>query len=319
MVGVGAAMAVRYHCLMAEQLSLVVLIVALATGLVTSIVTISRVQTSQLAFFRYFLTNVLLFNLLILTGLVFRYMQLQLQAPDLKPYTIVLPTLLVLMAALKLGWLYAFVVMNRTLPSDVVPKQSTGLYARAAVAIFLCYLVMTATAVLMRLETLSQLTVILIELLIVGGALLAIRQLIRDARKLPGGERRKSLLIFGGYHLGLFLLILGVLVAGWLQPGPQSLAQLFTNSGFLFLFNLCALVWIRWFSPPQTVSNLERFELLDITPREREIIELIQVGKTNQEIADKLFISVATVKDHNHNLFRKSRVRNRLELANLFR
>jgi len=46
---------------------------------------------------------------------------------------------------------------------------------------------------------------------------------------------------------------------------------------------------------------------------------LINAGKTNQEIADELFISVATVKDHNHNLFRKSGVRNRLELANLFR
>ena len=48
-------------------------------------------------------------------------------------------------------------------------------------------------------------------------------------------------------------------------------------------------------------------------------IMLIQAGKTNQEIADELFISVATVKDHNHNLFRKCGVRNRVELANLFR
>jgi hypothetical protein len=46
---------------------------------------------------------------------------------------------------------------------------------------------------------------------------------------------------------------------------------------------------------------------------------LIQSGKTNQEIADQLFISLATVKDHNHNIFRKCGVRNRLELSNLFR
>ena len=38
----------------------------------------------------------------------------------------------------------------------------------------------------------------------------------------------------------------------------------------------------------------------------------------NQEIADKLFISVATVKDHNHNIFKKCGTRNRLELASLF-
>ena len=85
------------------------------------------------------------------------------------------------------------------------------------------------------------------------------------------------------------------------------------------LFNVFPLVWIKWFQPLQPVSNLERFEVPGVTRREREIIKLIQAGKTNQEIADNLFISVATVKDHNHNLFRKTGVRNRLELANLFR
>jgi len=113
--------------------------------------------------------------------------------------------------------------------------------------------------------------------------------------------------------------ILAVLVVGWLQPGPQRLAQLLTNGGFLVLINVFPLVWIKWFQPLQPVSSLERFEVLGISKREREVIKLIQAGKTNQEIADDLFISVATVKDHNHNLFRKAGVRNRLELANLFR
>ena len=56
-----------------------------------------------------------------------------------------------------------------------------------------------------------------------------------------------------------------------------------------------------------------------VDPRAREIIELIGEGRTNQEIAVKLFISVATVKDHNSNIFKKTGVRNRVELANLFR
>ena len=51
----------------------------------------------------------------------------------------------------------------------------------------------------------------------------------------------------------------------------------------------------------------------------REVIELIQAGRTNQEIADQLFLSLATVKDYNNRLFRKCGVRNRVELANLFR
>jgi DNA-binding NarL/FixJ family response regulator len=59
----------------------------------------------------------------------------------------------------------------------------------------------------------------------------------------------------------------------------------------------------------------ERFR---ITNREQEIIALICRGKTNQEIADTLFISLQTVKDHNHNIFRKTGVSNRVQIARLF-
>jgi DNA-binding NarL/FixJ family response regulator len=52
-----------------------------------------------------------------------------------------------------------------------------------------------------------------------------------------------------------------------------------------------------------------------ITKREGEIIQLICLGKTNQEIADELFISLATVKDHNYVAFQKLGVRNRTELT----
>jgi DNA-binding NarL/FixJ family response regulator len=91
------------------------------------------------------------------------------------------------------------------------------------------------------------------------------------------------------------------------------------NGAFLLLFNLFPAFWIRHFKPPRARSLTQQFESLGITPREREIILLIREGKTNQEIADELFISLATVKDHNNNLFRKCGVRNRVELANLFR
>jgi DNA-binding CsgD family transcriptional regulator len=54
-----------------------------------------------------------------------------------------------------------------------------------------------------------------------------------------------------------------------------------------------------------------------ITKRESEIIGLICEGKTNKEIADQLFISVTTVKDHNQAIFQKLGVRNRTEVTRL--
>jgi len=55
-----------------------------------------------------------------------------------------------------------------------------------------------------------------------------------------------------------------------------------------------------------------------ITGREIEIITLVCRGKTNREIADDLCISPQTVKDHNYNIFRKTGIKNRTQLARLF-
>jgi DNA-binding CsgD family transcriptional regulator len=54
-----------------------------------------------------------------------------------------------------------------------------------------------------------------------------------------------------------------------------------------------------------------------VTRREGEIIELICRGKTNQEIADRLFISLQTVKDHTHRIYLKLEVKNRMQLIHL--
>ncbi len=65
-------------------------------------------------------------------------------------------------------------------------------------------------------------------------------------------------------------------------------------------------------------SNTEDLETLcerfGVSRREREIIQLIRKGCSNKEIADELFISLSTVKDHNHNIFRKLNVSSRTQL-----
>ncbi len=44
---------------------------------------------------------------------------------------------------------------------------------------------------------------------------------------------------------------------------------------------------------------------LGISPRESEVLHLIAAGHSNQEIADRLFLSLNTVKKHTSTLFRK--------------
>ncbi|HEY2650634.1 MAG TPA: response regulator transcription factor [Solirubrobacteraceae bacterium] len=50
-----------------------------------------------------------------------------------------------------------------------------------------------------------------------------------------------------------------------------------------------------------------------LTEREREVLDLIAVGSTNKEIAEELFLSHHTVKEHTSALYRKLNARNRAE------
>ena len=52
-----------------------------------------------------------------------------------------------------------------------------------------------------------------------------------------------------------------------------------------------------------------------LTSREIEILSLISMRSTNEEIADKMCISTNTVKTHLYNIFKKINVENRLQAA----
>ena len=61
-------------------------------------------------------------------------------------------------------------------------------------------------------------------------------------------------------------------------------------------------------------SSRERERSL-LSQREREIVALVAQGFKNKEMAEKMFISEQTVKNHLHNIFDKLGVSDRLELA----
>lgn len=52
---------------------------------------------------------------------------------------------------------------------------------------------------------------------------------------------------------------------------------------------------------------------LGLSSREMEVLELIAQGFSNQEIADRLFLSLPTVKTHSSNLFLKLDVKRRTQ------
>jgi two-component system, NarL family, response regulator LiaR len=64
---------------------------------------------------------------------------------------------------------------------------------------------------------------------------------------------------------------------------------------------------------PEFILNQVELARLDISKRELEVLELMAQGLSNQEIADKLFVSLNTIKTHSSNLFLKLEVSRRTQ------
>lgn len=64
---------------------------------------------------------------------------------------------------------------------------------------------------------------------------------------------------------------------------------------------------------PEFILDETELQRLGISKREHEVLELMAQGLSNQEIADKLFVSLNTIKTHSSNLFMKLEVSRRTQ------
>jgi len=94
---------------------------------------------------------------------------------------------------------------------------------------------------------------------------------------------------------------------------------LFTSVLFLlkqFMLGYQGIIEVKYSSKKQIDMLLKKF---NITEREKEIIAYICEGDSNEQISEKLFLSVLTVKGYIHKIYQKTNVKNRVQLTNIFR
>lgn len=107
------------------------------------------------------------------------------------------------------------------------------------------------------------------------------------------------------------------------QSSHWLLAQLFIFCYFLTPAFLPSIIYFKigdFQLRKETNNSFDDFcRRFEISKREAEIIEQICKGKPNKEIADSLFITLQTVKDHASRIYLKTGVANRVQLTNLVR
>jgi DNA-binding NarL/FixJ family response regulator len=85
---------------------------------------------------------------------------------------------------------------------------------------------------------------------------------------------------------------------GYTQLGPGIAAKLMTQ-----------------FSPNSASNSTPPPSLAELTPREKDVLRLIANGANNKEIAQQLFISEGTVKNHVTNILNRLNLRDRTQAA----
>ena len=131
----------------------------------------------------------------------------------------------------------------------------------------------------------------------------------------------QSALIWGGFITVIKLLLLTYLVE---QADPDFLVKIFVSFRPLLLGVLIKIVCIPFEKhgtkedeevSTNAASPSPASELL--SRREKEVAILAARGYTNTQIADELYISVATVKRHLDTIFEKLKINSRRELKNI--
>jgi DNA-binding NarL/FixJ family response regulator len=77
----------------------------------------------------------------------------------------------------------------------------------------------------------------------------------------------------------------------------------------------------KYFSPmvtnilAESVARPEQITVGELTPREKEVLQLVAEGKSTKQVADKLGIGTRTVESHRVNMLKKMKVSNTAELV----
>ena len=131
--------------------------------------------------------------------------------------------------------------------------------------------------------------------------------------------------ILYGTSLALLLLLLKwlewqfIIINHAFEIYAGAIAVVFTGLGIWLAIKLITpkvktvIIEKRVFTNTHFILNQDELNRLHLSTRELEVLQLIADGLSNQEIAERLFVSLNTIKTHTSNLFLKLEVERRTQ------
>lgn len=310
------------------HVSIVALFLIFAASITFVVMAQQRFQMTGLAIFRAFRNTYVAFCFMLLLNLVVGYLVVILNHPlPASVFQRIFPVCQVLMT-LSL-FVHAFLLADCLLKLLAFPVGKV--LSRFFLGVGLAVAGVEVVGRLLEwkvqgepIQALVELVQNLITLLFLG--VLAGFMVRRGADPTTLEESRRLFSHVGWVFLLGLLLNVGLILAAWRGILPMIAAVL----GFVLTWGIMNALPVLHFD---TMLGLFRQEMNrpgadacqllkerhGISERELEIIQLVAQGRSNKEIADVLFISLQTVKDHISRIYRKLDVSNRVQLTNLFR
>jgi len=131
--------------------------------------------------------------------------------------------------------------------------------------------------------------------------------------------------IIYGVSLALLLLLLKwlewhfVIIDHAFEIYAGAIAVIFTGLGIWLAIKLVTpkvktvIIEKQVFANADFVLNQDELNRLRLSTRELEVLQLMADGLSNQQIAERLFVSLNTIKTHTSNLFLKMEVERRTQ------
>lgn len=305
----------------------------ITVGIITIAIMVWKTHSSQSIAFQLISKVILFFNLSMMVSLFYQEFLLHIRHLLNEDLSLILSYLFLLSARLlQLLMLYYVVQFVGELRGMNI-RKSIVLVAKITIGVLtFCMLTGSFVEIILQSTKLFFISTEVTAFIVQFVSLFSCVYTVNYSLSIDQPERKRSVAFLGSSY-AVFLsgvILLNISLYLWPQTGflkwpLEAILDIVINSA--------VLLWVWKFSEALTdtisdaafgriSSKNAGFDRLtddmDITRREKEIIELICMGKSNQEIADDLYISLKTVKAHIYNIFQKTGVKRRVQLTKLF-